>query len=76
VFRYVIGATVRESLRALISLLRRVPDDGTCEVPKHAGALLTFDVYVLVRVMLVTKIDEFVFDSDVRNVTVSFHQRC
>jgi hypothetical protein len=31
----------RTILRALRWLLRGLPDDGTCEVPKHAGDLLT-----------------------------------
>jgi len=31
----------RTILRALRCLLRGLPDDGTCEVPKHAGDFLS-----------------------------------
>ena len=42
----------RTILRAVRQLLRRFSDDGTYDVPKHVGDLLTPDVYILVYVML------------------------
>jgi hypothetical protein len=43
----------RTILKALHSLLRRLPDNGNYDVPKHVGDLITSDVYILLRVMLV-----------------------
>jgi hypothetical protein len=40
-------------LRALRYLLRRLPGDGACDLPKHVEDLLTLGVYILVRVELI-----------------------
>ena len=39
-------------LRALRQLLRRLSHDGNYYVTKHVGDLLTYDVYILVHVVL------------------------
>jgi len=36
----------RATLRALRWLLRGLPDDGACDVPKHVADLLRSDVYI------------------------------